>query len=99
MDDQYGTQPQPQAFQNRGEAFGQGTSPGLAQNAQSYDSRVPREFAPTSVLHQVFRSPNGLSAGDAPRMTYEGGMMPTSNGMAADTYERARPFLSPSISY
>jgi hypothetical protein len=88
-------------YQDRNQAFGQGAqeSSGLEQQAQAYNALVPRSFQPTSVLHQIIRSPNGLGPSDAPRQLYGGAMLPTTNGMSTSTYERARPFMSPNMSF
>jgi len=89
-------------YQDRNEAFGQGTvpqnSPGLQQSATSQNAAVPQQMIPTSPLHQLMRSANGLGTMDANRRLLGGRMLETSNGFGSQTYQEKRPFLSTTLS-
>lgn len=83
-----------QAYQNRNDAFSEGT---LSQAGAEYMSKVPTSFTPTSPLHQIMPSANGLGQSDASRRLIGGGLLATTNGMASDTYQVKRPFMSTTI--
>lgn len=52
---------------------------------------VPKQFQAHSVLQQYIPSANGLGTADAARRLVGGGMLPSPNGYAQDTYEASRP--------
>lgn len=58
-----------------------------------------RGFKPDSVLHPIMLSDNGFSEKDANRRLLGGGMLPSDNGIAADTYRKKQPLLSPYASF
>lgn len=90
---------------SRSQSFNQGTggnpvvsSPASLQDAQRRaNMQIPVAFTPSSPLHQIIHSPNGSSAVDAQRQLIGGGQLPTANGMASNTYEQRRPFMSPTM--
>ncbi len=57
------------------------------------------DFHPDSILHPVMTSDNGYSQKDASRRLLGGGMLPSPNGISADTYKRRQPLYSPYASF
>jgi hypothetical protein len=81
------------ALPTRTAAFGQGAGfSSLAQDSARQNSQVPHTFTPTSVLHQLYLSPeNGNSPKDAQRKLLGGGnYLPTGNSMSPETTQAAR---------
>ena len=87
-------------LQGRTAAFGDGvngtpgSTAGLFADTQRQNSAVPHMFQPTSVLHQIMLSANGMSSRDADRRLLGGGMLPTGNSMSAQTNQASRPIIS-----
>jgi hypothetical protein len=71
-----------------------GTTASLYADSQRQNNAVPHMFTPTSVLHQIMPSGNGMSARDADRRLYGGGMLPTGNSMSSQTNVASRPIVS-----
>lgn len=87
--------------QNRNEAFSQGMLP-ASQGMQMAQLRqrmaIPRQFTPTSTNQQIMPSANGMGTQDASRQLMGGAQIQSPNGMASDTYQMKRPFLSTTMS-
>lgn len=63
---------------------------GLAEQSAIFNSKVPGQFTPHSVLQGLpGMSGNGMSAEDAQRKMPGGYTLPSSNGMAANDYDTA----------
>lgn len=84
--------PEEETLPSRTTAFGQGSGmSSLDQDSARQNSQVPRQFTPTSVLHQLYLSPNnGNSPTDAQRVLIGGGRLKTSNGESPQSYEAGR---------
>lgn len=84
---------QANGFVGRNEAFGQGSAGApyrvansLQQDSAIWNDSVGSGFTPQSVLNQTVASGNGMSSGDySSRELSNGSMLPTQNGMSADT--------------
>jgi len=69
---------------NRPAAFQDGVSEAQAE----MNAKTPKTFTPTSVLHQVVRSANGIGASDAGRLLFGNTMIGQStNGQSPSTYQ------------
>ena len=93
-----GNSESPGAPTSRTTAFSEGASPGTLEASARENAATPHTFTPTSVLQPYINSPNGLGTKDASRMLVGGGLMPSSNGSAEDTWEKARPIRSNRLS-
>lgn len=85
--------------QGRTASFYQGKGDGSLNRAHTLQQEVVPDFAPHSVLHQLVRSPNGMSDIDAPRRLAGGGFLPTHNGMSEQTYDVARYLQSKNVNF
>lgn len=86
---------------SRQQAFNQGYSgnpsdlaSSLNSDSQRQNDLVPKQFQAHSVLQQYIPSANGMAQSDASRRLVGGGMLPSSNGSSASTYEADRPLQS-----
>jgi len=88
-------------YQDRQEAFGEGVNGGPVVGSPSLDAQqdqanasVPARFTPSSSLHQLVLSPDGMSAQDAGRrLMGSTAQLPTENGMSHGTATAKRMFL------
>lgn len=87
---------QDQQPQSRSEAFGEGSQGGPAANTMNVQQSDPM-FKPNSIdaLANI-RSANGLGSTDADRRLYgtPNTLLPTGNGMSAQTRKTGQPLLS-----
>lgn len=67
------------------------TASGLNKDAAVFNSKVPGQFTPHSVLQDMpGMSGNGMSAADKSRLLPGGYQLPSPNGASQQSYEKAR---------
>jgi hypothetical protein len=92
-------------IQSRTAAFGEGhqgagavlPSAGLEEAQQRGEQATQRTWAAQGVGQQVMRSGNGIAADNQDRMLLGGGMLPSLDGVSADSWAARRPFMSSTL--